>query len=250
MPRWKTFLAFGCVHRPIHDEAACQWVIREIRERQPNYVVNLGDLIDTACLSSFEQTGDEAALISEYESAGEFLQQVKDARPRARKVWTQGNHDERPFRKKWNKLAGLLDYRKRIAEAKDWQHFDYEYRPESVFRIGQCSFYHGFTAGRNTCKNESVKLGIPYGLTVSAHTHRPHPVHRISMGVTPLPYWMVNPGTLIGKADYMKTLDSSLWGQGIVYGKCRPDVTGLAIRQYWEAEMLLRKMLWDVGSAA
>jgi predicted MPP superfamily phosphohydrolase len=82
----KTFLAFGCTHRPLHDESACDWLVKEIEERQPDFIVNLGDFFDGQCLSGFEKTGDETELLEEYESAAELLQRIKDARPRAKRV--------------------------------------------------------------------------------------------------------------------------------------------------------------------
>jgi predicted phosphodiesterase len=245
----KTFLAFSCVHRPLHDEKACDWLVKEISNRQPDYIVNLGDMFDGACLSTFEKTGDESELMEEYESTGELLQKIKDARPRAKRVWMMGNHEQRMFRPFHAKLSGLIDYRKQIPEAKAWEHKPYVQHPDATFKLGQVSFYHGFSASVGACKSEAVKLGVPHGLTVSGHTHRPHPVHRISMGRTPLPYWMLNVGTLIGKCDYMATKDDSLWGQALAFGNVDPNVRH-AGRQHWEAEMVLRKMLWDVGGAA
>jgi hypothetical protein len=161
----------------------------------------------------------------------------------------QGNHEQRMFRPHLSKLSSLIDYRVQIKEAKAWEHRPYRYSPDAIFRLGQLSFYHGFTVGRGTVKGESVKLGVPYGLTISAHTHRPFDVHRISMGVTPLPYWHVNPGTFIGEADYMATKDDSLWGRGLVVGNCDPNVIH-AGRQHWDAELILKRMFWDVGGAA
>lgn len=246
----KRFLAFSCVHRPVHDESSCRWLVKQVREYQPDVLVCLGDMFDAEALSTFEKNGDKSALSKEYHSTAALLQKLKDAKPRARRVWMMGNHEQRMFRPAFSKVADLLDYRIHIKEARDWEHYDYEFDPRKVFRLGQVTFYHGFVCGRNTVKSESVKLGVPWGLTVSGHTHRPFSTHRISMGVTPLPYWQINPGTLIANPEYMRTKDTSLWGHGIVVGRCNPDVTA-ATQQHWQAELILRKMMWgDVGAAA
>jgi predicted phosphodiesterase len=247
---WKRWLAFSCVHRPVHDEAACDWLVEQIREYQPEYLICLGDMFDAEVLSKFEKATRGLRLKEEYESAAEMLQRLKDAGGRKvkKKIWLRGNHEDRMFRPEWSDVSELLDYRIHIKEAKDWEHYDYEFDPRKVFRLGQVTFYHGFVCGRSTAKSESVKLGVPYGLTVSGHTHRPFPLHRISM-VTPLPYWQINPGTLIAKPDYMKTKDTSLWGQGVIVGQCDPDVL-IDTRQHWEAELILRQMYWDVGGFA
>lgn len=240
----KTFLAFSCVHRPLHDPEGVAWLVNQIVERQPNYVVNLGDTFDAQCLSKFDQS-TEFTLTEEYESTNEFLQQIRAAYPRAKRVWMEGNHEQRIRRAEWSKLSRELDYRSRIREARYWQHFEYRQHPDACFKLGQVTFYHGFACGRNNAKSESIKLGVPYGLTVSGHTHRPHPVHRISMGVTPLPYWHVNAGTFI-KADveYMQQKDTSLWGGGCVFGSVDPSVRHDG-KQRWEAEFVSWRMNWS-----
>ena len=246
--RCRTFLAFGCVHRPFHDPEAVNWLVEQIRDRQPDVLVCLGDLFDANCLGAFEDN-DTTTLEQEYDSTSELLAQIRDAHPKAKqRVWLSGNHEQRMFRLVHERVAGVLDYKKRIAEAKRWKHFEYIYSPKHCFSIGQLTFYHGFETGRQKVKSESVKLGVPFGCTISAHTHRPFPVHRISWGVTPLPFWHLNVGTLMKEGiRYMEQKDDSLWGQGCAVGwsDTRRRYCG---RQHWKAELLLRKMFWeDVG---
>jgi predicted phosphodiesterase len=240
----KTWLAFGCIHQPNADSEAVAWLIDEIRDRAPDVVVNLGDLIDSACLSTFEKTGDESTLKNEFDKAGEFLQQIKDARPRATRIFMMGNHDQRFARPMWNKLSSLLDYRTQIKECSDWQHFEYRQHPDATYKLGQVSFYHGFTAGRGALKGESIRLGVPYGLTVGAHTHRPTPVTKLQFGAVSVPYWMANTGTMIAECEYIATKNSSEWGQAIVVGSCDPNIRHDGQR-HWEAETVIRRMQWD-----
>ncbi|MEM6260204.1 MAG: metallophosphoesterase [Planctomycetota bacterium] len=240
----KSFLAFGCVHQPIADPGGVDWLIDEIADRQPDVVVNTGDLIDTNCLSSFR--GRSAPnLDEEFSATGEFLQRVADAAGQAKLVWMMGNHEQRIFREEWSHLSGLLDYRRQITEAAAWKHFDYRYHPKACYRMGQVTFGHGWTAGVASCKREAVYLGVPNGLYVHSHTHRPHPVHRISMGTTKLPYWHANVGTFIDpEIDYMATKDDSGWGMGLVSGWANTKrVYGPSTD--WDAETVIHRMYWD-----
>lgn len=240
----KTFLAFSCVHRPVHDVAGCKWLVNQIAERQPNFVVNLGDFFDAECLSSHAKS-KKTTLGHEYDSAGELLEAIHNASPRSKLIYMEGNHEQRMRRPEWSDVSDLLDYRKHIEPCKRWKHIQYRYEPNSIFRIGQVSFYHGFVTSRGAVKGESVKLGVPYGLTVSGHTHRPFPIHRITMGITPLPYWHCNVGTFIQTdVEYMLTKDTSLWGGAICTGWAQDNIR-CDLKQHWEAEIVPYRMFWD-----
>lgn len=245
---YRSFLAFSCIHRPIHDEESVQWLIEQVRERQPSHLICLGDMFDAECLGRWVKSG-QIDLQDEYDSAAELLAQLKDASPKSKRVWMMGNHEQRMFRSDWSALSSVLDYRKRIEGAKAWKHFDYEYDPRHTFQLGQVTFYHGFVTGVGSVKKESVKLGVPFGITISGHTHRPHPVHRLSFGTTQVPYWHLNSGAFIGEADYSATVDDSMWGTGIAIGEAETK-RRYDGRQNWRAELLLHKMKWGDLHAA
>lgn len=238
------WLAFGCPHLPIHDPDGLDWLVEQIEERKPQVLVCLGDMIDSDCLSSFAKS-NLTALKREYESVNGFCERLNDAAPNARKVWLMGNHEQRAFRPEHAHLSELIDYRRHITAARRWKHMDYIYHPENAFTLGQVSFFHGRSVGQAACKREAIQMGVPYGLYVHAHTHRPHPVHRVSMGVTKLPYWHANSGTFIApKPEYMLNKDDSLWGQGIVVGHAETK------RRFdgkcnWSAQTIVRRMYWD-----
>lgn len=205
-------------------------------------------MFDAECLGRWVKSG-QINLQDEYDSAAELLAQLKDASPKSKRVWMMGNHEQRMFRADWSALSSVLDYRKRIEGAKAWKHFDYKYSPEHTFQLGQVTFYHGFVTGVGAAKKEVVSLGCPYGLTISGHTHRPFPVHRLSFGTTHLPYWCLNTGCFIGQAEYADQVNDSTWGTGVAVGvaetKRRHDG-----RQNWKAELILHKMRWGDLHAA
>lgn len=242
----KTFCAFSCVHRPIHDEAACRALIDLVADRRPEVLVCLGDLFDASCISTHENA-DSPALADEFRSADEFLGELREAAGRrAKLVWTLGNHEERIERGPQSKLREVLDPRRHMAEAKRWQIFPYRQHPDAVYRLGQVSFYHGFAISRAALKGESIRLGLAHGLTVSGHTHRPFDVRQITFGASDqgLPYWHANPGTLIDPAvPYMLTKNTSLWGAGAVCGWADPEVS-YGSRRHWDARLELFSMAW------
>jgi len=239
-----TWLAFSCPHFPIEDRDGIAWLLRRVRTMKPQHVVCLGDMFDADCLSAFA-SAKKGDLAEEYAAVDGFCEKLMDAAPKASFTWMMGNHEERMFRPEFQMLAGVLDYRRQIKSARRWRHVFYGFGPQYTHQIGQVTFYHGATVGRNSVKSEAITLGVPYGLCVSGHTHRPHPVHRISTGVTPLPYWHVNAGTFIKpKPEYMRTKNDSLWGEGCVVGEA---ITGRRFfgRQNWKAELVLHKMHWE-----
>lgn len=245
----KTFLAFSCVHCPNHDPDGIDWLVQQIADRQPDVVVNLGDTIETNCLSSFAKVNEDT-LAAEYESADDVLSRIVDAARGAKLVWIEGNHEERYRRPEYAALSKLIDYRKRIPAASGWKHIARHYHPDGVFRMGQVSFSHGFNTGVASCKREAIQLGVPNGLYVYGHTHRPHPVHRIALGTTKLPYWHANVGTFIKPGpDYMQSKDDSLWGQAVVVGHANTKRT-YDHRHGWEAETIVNKMHWSADEGA
>lgn len=237
------WMAFGCLHFPIHDEDGIKWLLAKIKERKPKVIVGLGDFIDADALSAFAKAS-RGALDKEYARVNEFCGEINEIAPNAKKVWIMGNHEQRMFREEYKPLAGVLDYRKQISEARHWRHIEYGFGPDYVFPLGQLTFFHGSFTSQAACKSEAIMLGVPFGLTVSAHTHRPHDKHHIRIGKTPLPYWHANTGTMIKpKPEYMLTKDDSLWGAAMVSGwantKRRFDGN-----QNWDAKLDLYRMHW------
>ena len=247
MGSWKTFLAFGCVHVPIHDTDGVAWLVEQVRERQPDVLVCLGDMLDAEAVSRHDKASPRR-LIDEYEAADGLCAQLNEAAPKAKKVWLAGNHEQRIQRPEHAMLSDVLDYRKHLRATRRWKHIDYVQDDDHTFNLGQVTFMHGFAVGTASCKYESYDYGVENGLTVYAHTHRPHPVHRISLGTRKLRCHHVNTGTFIsreavkGPGGYMQAQRTKDWGQGIVVGaactKRRMDP-----HYRWRAELIVNKMM-------
>ncbi len=241
----KSFLAFSCVHFPQQDPEAVEWLLSQIKQHKPDVVVSLGDMIDTGCLSRWTNES-VSALADEYAAVGRFCGDINKAAPRAQKVWMQGNHEQRMFRAEHAALSAILDYRKHIKEASGWKHHPYRYHRDNCHRIGQVTFYHGFSTSTVGIKEEAVLLGHPTGLCVSGHTHRPHGAEQVTFGRISIPYWYANPGTFIlPNPKYTHTMNTSKWGCGIIVGDANTKRT-VSSTQEWSAELLLYRKHWDV----
>jgi predicted phosphodiesterase len=246
----RTFVAFSCVHRPIHDADYCDWLIDAIAERQPDVVVNLGDTIDIECLSRYERVG-RYTLQDEYDSTSLFVNRLNDAvRPDATLVWCEGNHEERARRMEQRDIAALIDYRRHVDGVARWKHVPYVMHPDDgTYRVGQVVFAHGFTASKHATKREAIRMtrALSNNLYVFGHTHRPFDVHQILWGTEALPFWHVNTGCGIDfgkvKQSYMQTKDDSQWGQGYVHG-WSDTKRSVDTRRNWGAELVMRRMAW------
>lgn len=246
--RVKTWFAFGCTHIPHDDKENTRWIIEQIIERQPDVIVHLGDLFDTETVSDYPKV-DVFALSAEYYMAAGFLDAINSAAPKAKKVFLEGNHEERIFRPAYAKLSSLLDYRKHVKPLKRWRIYPYSLHPDNTFKLGQLTCYHGFcaTIGGSSERKESIDLGVPYGLAIHAHTHRPVFEH-VSLNTWRIPYWRINVGCGIYfnwvQTNYAKKVNISQWGHAIAVGwvntKRRHDG-----QRNWAAELIKRRGAWD-----
>jgi len=81
---------------PFHDEKAMQVALQLINELQPDVIVNLGDLVDFAEFSRFEQEPAFQMTVQEtINRAYQFLCEQKANAPNAHIVIVEGNHDRR-----------------------------------------------------------------------------------------------------------------------------------------------------------
>lgn len=247
MPEIVSFLAFSCPHCPLEDKDAIDWLIEEIGTRQPNVIVHLGDGHEADSASRWPSEYDWP-LAEEFKAHNALLQRIREAHPKARRVFLEGNHDANllAVNRIDKKLRSLCDFRDHEPELANWeQPASYVYdRYKGVFRLGQVTFGHGYEAGPAADEIQSITLGAPYGLWVGGHTHRPLPVAQAKRTAQiPLPYWYANAGTLrdIWDCDYMTRKRRHLWGQGIVVGETAITKSPRMSRN-WNAETIVRVM--------
>jgi predicted phosphodiesterase len=239
------FLAFSCPHCPLQDERAVEWLLGRIEAERPDVVVHLGDGHEADSASRWPSEYDWS-LSDEFEAHDALLKRIRLAHPKARRVFLEGNHDAntREIGRIDKRLRSQCDYRDPDNEpelARHWERpCDYVYdRRRGCFRIGQVTFAHGFEASQGGDEFQSILLGVPMGLFVGGHTHRPtpHVGQARRTNAVPLPYWFANPGCLRDlKPPYMTRKRSHGWGQGVVIGEAVPIKSPRMARQ-WDARV-------------
>lgn len=242
--RW---LAFGCTHVPLHDHSACARLVERISQYQPHVVVHLGDLYEADSASRWPSEYDWS-LADEFRAADAMLRSIRKAAPKATRVFLPGNHDDN--------LLALDRIPRKIRERCDWRvrqygsdgtwlneelltHWrrpaKYMYcRRRGVWRIGQVTFSHGYEHGGNCDEYHTLLLGVPNGLYVGAHTHRPTPVTQaLRTRDVPLPYWHCNVGCLRElKPPYVARKRTHRWGHAMVLGEALPVKSWRASREW------------------
>jgi predicted phosphodiesterase len=248
--KWR-FLAFSCLHTPLHDEDAVDWMLGQIREFRPNVIVHLGDGHEADAASRWP-TEEGFTLQDEFDTHNEILYRVRqNAYARTRLVFLPGNHEANILGKGRiaRKIRGLVDYRDYEEELEYWeQPAEYVYRREGgTFSLGQVTFTHGYETAKNG-ENQTYALGLPWGLVIAGHTHRPSPVTQLyRLQNMPVPYWYANAGCLrnIDKVDWMQSKRRSAWGHAVVVGEAddwRYMKGYIPTEKLWWAETRIRRM--------
>lgn len=246
-----SWLAFGCVHVPLHDRNATARLCDRISTYRPAVVVCLGDLFEADAASRWPSERPWS-LEDEYRAANALLRDIRRAAPNATRVFLPGNHDDNilAWARLPQKVRDLCDWRRRLHGADGaWINEElltrwrrparYLYcRRRGVWRIGQVTFAHGYETGINGDETHSILLGVPNGLYVGAHTHRPTPVTQAKRtGTVPLPYWYCNVGCLRDlKPPYVARRRTHAWGHGWVVGEAMPVRSWRASRE-WSASL-------------
>jgi len=242
------FLAFGCPHVPLADDSAIAWLLKRIREYKPQVILHLGDGHE-ACSASRWPHEYEWTLTDEFTAHNKLLENIRKAAPKARRVFCWGNHDANllAINRIDRQLRNLCDPRAHEPELRGWQHIPYIYcRKRGVFRLGQVTFGHGYEHGVSADEFHSYLLGVPYGLYVGAHTHRPVEVTQaMRTKAVPLPYWYCNVGCLRDlKPPYVERQRTYAWGHALVVGEAQPTKSPRMTR-CWDAHLEVYQMYND-----
>jgi len=248
----KTFIAFGCTHIPHYDREYAENLIGQIRERKPDLIICLGDLLDTGAISIYPKT-DVVKLGRECEEADKFLNAINDAAPKAHKVFMEGNHEERIWRPDQSAISTMLDFRKHIKSLRPWKYYSYIENPRYTYRTGQLTFWHGNACTKSgvTEDYEGIDLSGPkecaHGCYIHAHTHRPCEPGALRANARRLPFWRCNVGCGIDfkwvQQDYAKKRNISQWQHAFIWGwhetKRRYDG-----QPNWDIELITGKSAW------
>lgn len=249
------FLAFSCQHMPLHDEEALSFMRAQIEEFKPSVVISLGDDFEAQAASQFDKTypwtlKDEfEAFDLEMGKTREVAEAVSGSEVRCVKLWGNHGHNIMAMDRIDKGLRGLVNPYDHCSELSKWETpcLYVSDRELGVFRLGQVAFFHGYAAGVNSDEIQCLRFGMPYGLTISGHTHRPVPVRRaIKTKSMPLDYYYANAGCLRQLCpSYVQKNDHSQWGHAVVVGECEDWRYGdnfIPNKPLWDAEVRVLRM--------
>lgn len=247
------FLAFSCLHAPITHSGYFEWLLGQIEEFKPDVIVNLGDWYEGLASKKFDSYDDEDwTTEDEHVAVGLQAEAINAVAPMARRVWLWGNHDDNLFGKQPGRipagLRSLIKYSRDIEAWKGLKEWDIraKYSHREKFRLGPITFQHGCAISRSAEKDGAYLYGVPFGLYIQGHTHRPVAVSQARERNVLLPYWFANPGTGMDydRANYMARNSMALWGRGVIVG----ETAGATQRRSafasknWEAELRIHSL--------
>lgn len=240
-------VAFGCLHAPITHPGYFDWLIGQIEEFKPDYLFNLGDWYEGLAGSRHSRDPRHNwTIFTEHNAVKQQAEAFNLAAPNATKYWVYGNHDDNLFGihadrvpedlrevVQWNNHEGV---RKALE---GWRVRETYKHGERVY-LGQISLGHGCPVTESAAKDEVYSFGVPYGLDIRSHTHRPEPVTQARERKVVLPYYYANTGTGADwdKMHYMDRQSKQLWGRGAVFFEvsCRGEGKEVKAQPNWEAE--------------
>jgi hypothetical protein len=88
-------LVLGDIHLPYHNTPALTASLREGQRKESGIILLNGDTLDFHRLSRFQKDPRARSAKAEIAAANQLLDCIDDLFPHARKIWKDGNHDER-----------------------------------------------------------------------------------------------------------------------------------------------------------
>ncbi|MEN6534621.1 MAG: hypothetical protein ABFD89_13215 [Bryobacteraceae bacterium] len=224
--RWRRWMATGC----LHSVYACREYQRNVRafkkDFRPDRHIELGDVLDTACLRGGARgTKDETEPLEPDVRAA--LNWIREMEP---SDWMLGNHDTRVVELIDHPSAIVAELSRRLwadmqAAAGSVKckihHYDIE---TGWLTLGNTDFGHGFMYNVNAVRDHvEMRRG---NNVVMAHVHKPEFVPGRVIGA---PWGIcVGLGADPRKMKYARRRRQTLaWGHGLAYGYfCDNDSTG------------------------
>jgi predicted phosphodiesterase len=140
-------LVLGDIHLPYHNLPALTAALRHGQKQECSLVVLNGDTLDFHRLSRFQKDPRARSAFDEVASANQLLDCIDELFPKTRKIWKDGNHDERYDHYISAHAAEIFDIVKEHAsleklvelENRGWEYVS-EKRP---IYLGNLSLLHG-----------------------------------------------------------------------------------------------------------
>lgn len=162
-------------HIPFQDPVLEQLSIDFLKEHKPKVIHLLGDILDFYSLSKYDK--DPARLVTlqeELDGATKYFEKIRAACPKARIIYSEGNHENRLRRYLWSQARALSNLRTlSFEELLGLKKYKIEWvDSHSPYRIGNLLFIHGELVRRASgasAKGHMDKFGCN---VIHGHTHR------------------------------------------------------------------------------
>ena len=162
-------------HIPFQDPVLEDLTIDFLKEHKPKVIHLLGDVLDFYSLSRFDK--DPARLVTlqdELDGATRYFRRLRSVCPKARIIYSEGNHENRLRRYLWSQARALSNLRTlSFEELLGLDEFKIEWvDAHSPYKIGALLFIHGELVRRASgasAKGHMDKFGCN---VIHGHTHR------------------------------------------------------------------------------
>lgn len=217
------------IQYPYHDDVVLQKILRVVRDRQPDQIVQIGDGVDFPTVSQWSKgtAGEYADTLQEHIDGyrGDVLEPLRAAVPNAKILWLEGNHDLRlrDFVKKY--AAPLTALRAlEISQLFALKDLDIHYERGPVRVATNTLAVHGHEAG-GYCSSASAwdtKFTKRYGSDKNfafGHTHQPFLVTRaFGYAGRVSPRFTMNVGSIMDPVEATYIKDGSVsWVQSFAW---------------------------------
>lgn len=181
-----TSVHFSDIHFPHHDQRAVD-ILYAVMSDLPNIdvVVDQGDTLDCHEISAYPKNPNtRVSLKEEIQRGAKHFATVAQLTPNARRIWCEGNHEDRLRRLIWSlsdkRQAGEILTLDAVQDALQWTSLlglgslDFEILPYPSHELlwGKLVVCHGETARQGSGQSEKAELAKYSKSGISGHTHR------------------------------------------------------------------------------
>lgn len=160
------------IHIPDHDPIALAMFELWCRDFCPDEIVLNGDIAEMACVSLHDH-GHTQILEQEIQEVSQFLRRLRDAHPKAKIVYNEGNHEDRlaRYQQKHAPALGEIVTLPQLLGLTDLNIAWNAYCPDRVYFISQkLGAVHGFAFGEHYAAATLRKYNVS---VIVGHAHRP-----------------------------------------------------------------------------
>jgi predicted phosphodiesterase len=173
-------LVMGDIHVPYHNIPAVSAALRSGQKSECNIVILNGDTLDFHRLSRFQKDPKSRNPKIEIERANQILDAIDDMFPKARKIFKDGNHDERYDNYISAHAAEVFDVIKELAsldkllelQSRGWEYVS-EKRP---IYLGKLTVLHGHEMPASIIGPVNAARGLFLRTKASAFVNHHHQV--------------------------------------------------------------------------